>query len=103
MGGGGLCLEPVDCLNRAKTHLGSSKDWSATHDDSQNVLNGDPSKNSFAGFNAVFVPYCSGDTYLGVKKNKNILLGHLFTNGHLILEAILEHLHNTTSMRAGVG
>ena len=28
--GGGLCIEPIDCLNRAKGNLGSSKAWSKT-------------------------------------------------------------------------
>jgi len=101
--GGGLCIDIVDCLARAKSHLGSSKNWSAAYDDQSNVLNSNSAENPFAGFNAVYVPYCSGDTYLGIKKDKNIYLGDLYTNGHLILEAILDHLHNTTSMRDGVG
>jgi hypothetical protein len=101
--GGGLCVEIIDCLKRARTQLGSSKNWPATHDDDKNVLNSNPAENPFARFNAVYVPYCSGDTYLGMKKEKNFYLGNLYTNGHLILEAILDHLRNTTSMRNEVG
>lgn len=101
--GGGLCIEAFDCHSRSKSHLGSSKNWSATHDDHENVLNSNPLENPFAGFNAVYVPYCSGDTYLGIKREKNLYLGGLYTNGHLILEAILDHLHNTTSMAESVG
>lgn len=101
--GGGLCIEAIDCLDRAKSNLGSSKGWGATHEDTNNVLNSDPTKNPFANFNAVYVPYCSGDTYMGIKKEKNLYLGGLYTNGHLILEAIFDHLHNTTSMQNGVG
>lgn len=100
--GGGLCIDAIDCTKRAKSDLGSSTNWASTHDDNKNVLNSDLSENSFAGFNAVYVPYCSGDTYLGIKKTRNLPLGNLYTNGHLILEAILDHLYNTTSMRKRV-
>ena len=51
----------------------------------------------------MYVPYCSGDTWLGIKKDRNLFLGDLFTNGHLILETVLDHLHNTTSMKKSVG
>eukprot|EP00959_Pyramimonas_sp_CCMP1952_P321524 6728129-Pyramimonas_sp.AAC.1 len=40
---------------------------------------------------------------MGVKGGKNSYLGDLYTNGHLIMEAILDHLHNTTSMKKHVG
>lgn len=101
--GGGLCIEVIDCIHRANSSLGSSKFWSPTHRDNSNVMNSDPTQNPFAGFNVVYVPYCSGDTWLGIKKDRNLFLGDLFTNGHLILETVLDHLHNTTSMKKSVG
>lgn len=101
--GGGLCIEPIDCIQRSKGNLGSSKKWGDIHTDTSNVLNDNPDENPFAGFNAVYMPYCSGDTYLGIKKDKNLLMGNLYAQGHLILEAALDHLYNTTSMGQGVG
>jgi hypothetical protein len=100
--GGGLCISAFDCRARLNTHYGSSRNWSATFEDDSNVLNEDASANPFAGFNAVYLPYCSGDTFAGSKKGRNWFLGGVYSNGHLIMQAVLDHIHNTTSMAQGV-
>lgn len=58
--GGGLCFEPIDCLERAKKDLGSSVHWEDTYTDTNNVLSNDPKINPFANWSHVYVPYCSG-------------------------------------------
>ena len=52
--GGGLCVEPVDCLQRAKTYRGSSKFWAPTHQDDSNVLSGDTTFNPFANWSHIY-------------------------------------------------
>jgi ribosome maturation protein SDO1 len=95
--GGGLCIEPVDCHERAKGNLGSSKNWGTTHVDSNNILSTE-SFNPFANWTHVFVPYGSGDVYIGTQKHRNE--DGLFFAGHNTMEAIVSHLLNTTSLRS---
>jgi len=92
--GGGLCVTPIDCHHRAKTALGSSKFWSATHTDSNNALSTDPT-NPFASYNHIYVPYGSGDVYIGTQRKRNEITG-LVMAGHLTLEAIISDLVNKT-------
>ena len=96
--GGGLCVEPIDCLSRAKSALGSSTKWGATWtpgtDGAQDILSDDVTTNpSFAGFNHVYMPYCSGDTWTGTRLEKD-LYGLNFA-GHLNLRAAIAHLNAT--------
>jgi len=93
--GGGLCLEPFDCIQRTKSKLGSSKYWAESFSDTTNVLSDGP-ENPFANFSKVWVPYCSGDMYTG-SSIKNHLLAGLSTCGFNIVDTVLEHLYNTTS------
>lgn len=94
--GGGLCFEPIDCLERAKKDLGSSVHWADTYTDKNNVLSNDPKLNPFANWSHVYVPYCSGDVYIGTEKEKNPF--GLYFAGHLQMEAIVDHLLNTTKL-----
>jgi len=94
--GGGLCISIADCQSRVKKgDHASSKHWPDTIDDHTNVLNDEFEGNQFAGFNAVFFPYCSGDTWMGTSKRSNLELGGLYTSGHLILEAGLDSIFST--------
>ena len=93
--GGGLCVEPIDCWQRTKENLGSSTHWPTTKEDSNNVLSTDAS-NPFANWTHVFVPYCTGDTYMGRQRAKNFM-GLTFA-GHLGLDAIVSDLLNTTGL-----
>jgi hypothetical protein len=52
--------------------------------------------NPFANFSQVWVPYCSGDTWLGSSKHGHLKLLGLQMSGHLILETLIERLLNTT-------
>ena len=93
--GGGLCVEPVDCLWRARTHLGTSSKWPQRMQDDRNILS-TGSFNPFRSFHHVFVPYCSGDMYIG-RQRENNSFGLRFS-GHLILEAIVNDLEATLGL-----
>ena len=89
--GGGLCVEPIDCLRRAKTDLGSSANWSQTWTDNSNVLSANATWNLlFANWTHVFVPYCSGDVYVGTQMEKNDM--GLYFAGHNTLVAVVAAL-----------
>ena len=94
--GGGLCVEPFDCLERAKGNLGSSKSWSESWTDGSNILSS-ASWNPFANWTHVFVPYCSGDVHIGTQRTQNIY-GLQFA-GHNTLQAIVSDLLNKTGLR----
>ena len=94
--GGGLCIEAIDCIQRTRSGLGSSKHWSATHEDSSNVLSTDATYNPFSTWNHVYLPYCSGDTWAGARVDKSEWLGGLYTAGHITLEATLDALTNSS-------
>ena len=52
--GGGLCVEKMDCLHRARSSYGSSSTWADQIEHSDNVLSGDAA-NPFADYNHVFM------------------------------------------------
>lgn len=63
-----MCQSAADCAARQHTDLGSSVGWPAsiTPDAGLGILSSDAEVNAdFAGFNRVFVPYCSGDVWAG--------------------------------------
>ena len=92
--GGGLCITPIDCHHRAKTHLGSSKHWPSNYTDTKNVLSRDAS-NPFRNWSHVYVPYGSGDVFIGTQREKNEM--GLYMAGHLTMEAIISDLVNKTT------
>jgi len=96
--GGGLCIDALDCRHRAATSHGSSKPWPETWDPEAVPFSIGPSS-VFHGFSQVFVPYCSGDLWLGMDHKPRLIVGDLQMSGHHILEAVVEHLVNTTSLR----
>ena len=83
-------------LQRAKGNLGSSTGWAPTHTDAQNILSTDASFNPFANWTHVFVPYGSGDVYIGTQRKPGI--DGLYFAGHNTMEAVLDHLLNTTGL-----
>jgi hypothetical protein len=95
--GGGLCVEAVDCMKRKGTSQGSSKFWDAHKTPEGESMTSLSHLNPLANFSHIYVPYCSGDTYLGKSAEKHAALLGLQMSGHLILETIVEHLLNTTS------
>ena len=93
--GGGLCVEPLDCLERARNSLGSSTNWPSSRVDNRNVLSS-AAFNPFRSYHHVYVPYCSGDMYIGRQRKRNAF-GLRFA-GHHILEAVLSDLLNRTTL-----
>jgi hypothetical protein len=68
--GGGICQHQSDCYSRKAGFLGSASqwpdEWTPSHD--QDILSNDADLNpDFAGWNHVFVPYVSGDIWLGTQ------------------------------------
>jgi ribosome maturation protein SDO1 len=92
--GGGLCVEPEDCLQRSKSNLGSSKSWAPNYTDTNNVL-GTGDWNPLKDWNHVFVPYGSGDVWTGQMKEPTA--DGLYFAGHNTVNALLDHLENSTS------
>lgn len=96
--GGGLCIDALDCRRRADTAHGSSTHWPSSWDPQAVPFTSGRSA-FFADFSQVFVPYCSGDLWLGQDRAKRLIIGELQMSGHLILNAVVEHLMNTTKLR----
>lgn len=94
--GGGLCVEPIDCLGRLKSHQGSSKYWDPNKLPEGASTTSLSPLNPLANWSHVYVPYCSGDTWLGgSSKGHPVLLG-MQMSGHLIIETLVERLINQT-------
>lgn len=90
--GGGECVTRRSCTARSTTGMGSSKDWSATRAPYQ-FQSDDPSNNpTFYGFNQVFVPYCSGDLFLGMDTKQNERAFGLRFSGFHNLDAVISTL-----------
>lgn len=96
--GGGLCVEPIDCLARLKSAQGSSKYLKPDQPPTGGMTTADTDLNPFQNFSQVFVPYCSGDTWLGNSDEGHKFLLGMQMSGHLIIEAVVDVLLNTTSL-----
>lgn len=116
--GGGGCKALEDCTKRKSSDLGSSKKWSATRQ-GQKSRSDDKSINpDFYSWNHIYVPYCSGDSWIGEQTTPINPFGgntnetFLF-QGHLIVDAVvkllqeadppLTHLLLTGSSAGGIG
>lgn len=100
--GGGLCVTPFDCIERAKhSNYGSSKDWPSDqtpHQDRYMMTTSYSQLNPFMNFSHVYVPYCSGDTWLGTSSKARADIFGLQMSGHLIIETMLDRLLNLTTL-----
>ncbi len=99
--GGGLCQTEADCALRSESDLGSSNGWAASFPAYRDLLKNDPAQNpDFADFNHVYVPYCSGDLWIGrttealnpfdagaASNSSSSWTGHF--EGHLIVDQVL--------------
>lgn len=94
--GGGLCFSRLDCQSRLASDLGSSSYWPILFSWKRGIWSSNRSA-MFAGWSQVFAPYCSGDLWLGTGQQHS---PGLKMNGHLILEALINRLLNTTSIVA---
>jgi len=69
--GGGECVTKTSCTSRSKTDLGSSKNWRPTTRPGF-LLNGNTEQNpNFSASNHIYIPYCSGDLFLGQDTEQN--------------------------------
>lgn len=98
--GGGLCVEPIDCIARRFTNQGSSKYLDPHEPPEGSMSAGLSDLNPFQEFSQVWVPYCSGDTWLGNSASSHISLLGMQMSGHLIIEAIVDWLLNSTNFSA---
>jgi hypothetical protein len=102
--GGGACYSQADCAARSKTSLGSSKSWSPTFLQDDNLLSSDPAVNP-EYFNAhhVYIPYCTGDAHSGTRPGALNSTWPFFFSGHLNVGVIVHALitaHETASLSA---
>lgn len=92
--GGGLCHDLEDCKRRAQGSLGSSKDYAPSIDPPRGMLSSDTEENpDLATWNKIYVPYCSGDLWMGMAKQATNPFPQqdswsAYFQGHLILEEI---------------
>lgn len=88
---GGSCVSLDDCLERSNGPLGSSihMDYAFT---GEYTLSNDPKVNpTFHSWNKVFIPYCSGDVFVGRKpKHKHPFKMPML--GHFIVVAVIKQL-----------
>ena len=100
--GGGICFNLTDCAQRAKGRLGSSSSYNASIDAPKGMLSSDPAANpDLHTWNRVFVPYCSGDVWMGTKRaavnpfpQEGAWRGYF--HGHFILEDMYADSHRTS-------
>ena len=100
--GGGNCLNLTDCVQRAKGRLGSSASYNASIDAPKGMLSSDAAANpDLHTWNRVFVPYCSGDVWMGTKRaavnpfpQEGAWRGYF--HGHFILEDMYADSHRTS-------
>ncbi|KAJ8609233.1 hypothetical protein CTAYLR_008057 [Chrysophaeum taylorii] len=93
--GGGLCLEPIDCAERAKGDEGSSNNWTDALAAGDNVLSID---GPFANWNRVLLRYCSGDTWTGTDRETAKSRFGLFFAGHQMINATIDRLRRQYNM-----
>lgn len=97
--GGGVCASEADCIKRSLGPLGSSDSW--THELTfTTILSGNADINpDFYDATRVFVPYCSGDVWIGQMEeatNPWATSGtELYFSGHNILQDVLDQLNTT--------
>ena len=88
--GGGWCGSPDNCLERAGTNLGSSKNWPDTYTDAYEgsaMFDYPP----FNEFNVVYAMYCDGGSWAG---NTTQVVGNttVYYKGRPLLDALLDVL-----------
>ena len=65
MEGGGYCGNEVECVERSRTDLGSSKHWKELIT-LEGFLSDNCTENPhFCGWSMVFIPYCDGASFSG--------------------------------------
>jgi len=105
--GGGLCVEPIDCLVRQEGDEGSSKPWpqhwSSDTDGAGDITYDDPKLNpNFYDYNHVYLRYCTGDLWTGGRTHAwadgTFWEGFWFM-GHHVIEGTMDHLNKTAGLQ----
>ena len=99
--GGGLCVEPIDCIARKHTDEGSSLYWDDLFipgtDGLKDILSDNPNENpDFFDYNHVYLKYCSGDTWTGTRDSFDQF--GLWFSGHNNIKAAIEHINKTEKL-----
>jgi hypothetical protein len=100
---GGWCVSLDDCLNRANTTLGSSKNWNTTTNLANvSILSGNRTENPyFAAWNAAYLPYCDGSSFSSdLSQAVNVNGTNLYFRGARILKATFDALFQRHSLGA---
>ena len=63
--GGGICQSNADCFTRSQSGIGSSNYWAETMTGEQLSSSDCTANPDFCQWNHVWVPYCSGDIWVG--------------------------------------
>jgi hypothetical protein len=104
LAGGGVCADLSECQYRAKGGLGSSKGWPSRrtadkyHGGDEILYNGEDDNPAFSSWSKVYIPYCSGDAWLGSQQGEfdpwaqNRGVGGTHFAGHAILVAVMKEL-----------
>jgi len=92
--GGGSCIDNATCSDRRSGPHGSSAEYPAARSDLPQFVSRDPAKNpALAGWNHVFVMYCTGDLHLGQMLPSDAPhWGWARFSGHLVVERVLDDL-----------
>lgn len=111
--GGTHCTSRDDCMQRANTTRGSPTGWACALPEPMATASGEAaapvSSNSnrnpaFRYWNRVFVPYCSGDLWLGTNCTSNASTNGMANSfgvpfcGHYIIAALIDELLSTRGM-----
>jgi hypothetical protein len=100
MQGGGGCADEQSCLSRAKTDLGSSKNWKKQQKGYQ-FLSTDCSANpGFCNATRVLVKYCTGDLHQGNHTAPTAASWGLIFDGHANFAAIIDDLKSAHGLGA---
>ena len=98
--GGGGCTDEESCTARAKTDLGSSKEWKKDQKGYQ-FLSTDCSANpGFCNATRVLVKYCTGDLHLGNHTAPTAASWGLIFDGHANFAAIIDDLESVHGLGA---
>ena len=97
--GGGICRTQEDCEQRSRGPLGSSTKYPASRPSPREMLSSDPRLNpDLHSWNRVFIPYCSGDTWVGTEPQAVNPFSHAdgswrgYFQGHSIIEDVYQDI-----------
>jgi hypothetical protein len=96
--GGGWCVDEADCLSRASTDIGSSKNWLAQgcpsmDGGSDGMLSDDCAVSPLCNWTAVHANYCDGASFAGFRSEPVMVNGtQIFFRGRQILDATIDAL-----------